>query len=206
MTAHGSTWTYGWYHGAGNVAGLLGIYAGNPAIVAGAAEGVFLEVLDARAKLGIEAVVFAANDVGMYLDRLDHWVSLHADHLMPWKQARWLHHKGPEDVRFHAPQMRDGIDYVWDGLTPMFALSGYFAMQIAYLMGCEPIMLCGCPGDRTRRFFEADSRRDFGYGNHPEGRDTGCREQLEQAMKQQPDFKAKVRSMNGWTKAFFGGL
>jgi len=86
------------------------------------------------------------------------------------------------------------------------ALSGYFAMQIAYVMGASPIVLCGCPGDRAARFFEARPRTDFSYGAGRNGNDNSVRTQVEHEMKRLPEFKARVRSMGGWTGKFFGGL
>jgi len=208
MGTFGSTWQHGGYSGAGNVSGLLGSLASRPAIIAGGAAGVFQEVDDAERKLEVP-VVFAANDVGIYLPRLDHWVSLHTDHLSAWKTVRWLHPKDREDVKLHGIDRRPFADYVWEGLTPLFCLSGYFAMQIAYLMDCNPIVLCGCPGMPAPRFFEAGLRQDgFGYGSGTKGSDNGVREQIEKEMERLPWFKERVRSMtpDSWSQRFFGGL
>jgi len=207
MGTYGASWATGGYAGSGNVAGLLGSLSGRPAIVAGGASGVFEEVADAEKKLEAP-VIFAANDVGMYLSRLDHWVTLHSDHLGAWKNVRWLHPRDQEDTKYHAPDRRPFVDYVWEGLTPLFCLSGYFAMQIAYLMDCSPIVLCGCPGMPARRFFEAAPRADFGYGLGQAGSDSGVREQIEKEMARLPWFKERVRSMSpgSWTQRFFGSL
>lgn len=207
MGTYGSTWQHGGYSGSGTVRELLGSLASRPAIVAGGAAGVFEEVEAATRALG-EPVIFAANDVGMYLPTLHHWVSLHADSLGPWKQVRWLHSQAKEATQYHAEMGRPFVDHVWEALCPLFCLSGYFAMQIAYLMGCAPIVLCGCPGEPARRFFEARARSDFGYGQGPAGSDAGVREQIEREMARVPAFKAAVRSMTpgSWTQRFFGGL
>jgi hypothetical protein len=98
------------------------------------------------------------------------------------------------------------VDYVWDRLSPQMALSGYFAMQMAWIMGAERIVLCGCPGEQTRRFFESTPREDFGYGGHDSHGDQGIRQQVEIEMKRLPEFKQAVRSMSGWTQSFFGGM
>lgn len=203
MGSFGATWEYGGYAGGGNVAALIGSLRGRPAIVAGGARGVFEEVAAAEEKLGPESVVFAANDVGMYLPRLDHWISLHTKHLAAWKAVRWLHPVGHETTRYHGIEPYPFTDYTWERLTPLFALSGSFAMQIAWIMGASPIVLCGCPGDSTPRFFERTAH--FPYGG-PHARDDGVREQLVSEMRRVPAFKAAVRSMSGWTGEFFGGL
>lgn len=206
MGSYGSEWQHKGYSGSGNVAGLLDSLRGRSAIVAGGAQGVFEEVAAVERKLE-SPVIFAANDAGMYLPRLDHWVSLHADNLGPWKQVRWLHPGPSEQAKYHSCDKRPFIDYVWEGLCPVFCLSGYFAMQIAYLMGCERIVLCGCPGTPAPRFFEAGVRADgFGYGSGDRGADDGIRQQIEKEMGRTPDFKERVRSTSGWTREFFGGV
>lgn len=205
MGTYGSTWEAGGYSGAGLVGSLIGSLQGRTAIVCGSGEMVFYELSDAMTKEP-DSVIFAANDVGMYLPRLDHWCSLHTDNLGPWKNVRWLHARGSEDTQYHGIDQRPFINHVWQGLTPLFALSGYFAMQIAHIMGAERIILCGCPGDHSLRFFEAAPRPDFGYGGGPAGSDKSIREQLVKEMSRLPAFKEKVRSMGGWTQEFFSGL
>lgn len=202
METYGSEWQARGYCGHAGVETLLGSLAGRHAIVAGNAEGVFQEVEDARLLLN-DPVIFAANDVGVYLKKLDHWVTLHTDKLGVWKSCRWQTHEGMEDTKYHGIEARPFVNYVWAGLTPLFPLSGYFAMQLAFIMGASRIVLCGCPGTNTRRFFEAAARHDesrygAGYDSH------GIREQLENEMQRLPEFKAAVRSMSGYTREFFG--
>lgn len=199
MGTYGSEWQVRGYCGRAGVVPLLGSLAGRSAIVAGNAAGVFEEVEDARQRLE-NPVIFAANDVGIYLPKLDHWATLHTNKLGTWKQCRWQTHEGMEDAKYHAIDPRPFVDYLWVGLTPLMCLSGYFAMQISWVMGCDRIILCGCPGNETKRFFEAASRPDSGYGRD------GPREQLEHEMERLPEFKAAVRSMSGWTREYFGGL
>ncbi len=186
------------------MASLIGTLRGRPAVICGNADGVFDEVSIIE-KLK-DPVIFAANDVGMFLPKVDHWVSLHTNNLGAWKQVRWLHPREQEFTKYHSIDPRPFVDYVWTGLTPLFALSGYFAMQIAHIMGAELIVLCGCPGNATRCFFHTKPRTDFFYGSGPDGSDKSIREQVENEMERLPAFKLKVRSMSGWTKEYFGGL
>ena len=204
MGTHGATWQAAGYAGAGSVSQYIGSLQGRPALVAGGARGVFEEVLEVREHYGMELAIFAANDVGMYLDRLDHWCSLHADNLDGWKHARWLHNRGPEDVVIHSIDQKPSVHVVWKELRPVFALSGYFAMQLAWIMGANPIILCGCPGGPMPRFFEAKPRSTFGYGGLASGADKGARQQVIDEMRRIPEFKVAVRSMSGWTQEFFG--
>jgi hypothetical protein len=210
MGTYGSDWQARGYSGKGNVGDLLGSLTGRPAIICGGGAGVFHELDEAVAALP-DAVIFAVNEVGMYLPKLDHWVSLHPDNLDAWKRVRWLHPREKEFTKYHSDSQRAWLDYCWQQLTPLFCLSGYFAMQIAWVMGADRIVLCGCPGEKAPRFFEAGIRRreagdGFGYGGGTDGSDASVRDQVEREMKRVPDFRNAVRSMSGWTKEFFGGL
>lgn len=204
MGAYGSEWESKGYCGRGSGGALINTLQGRPAIIAGNATGVFEQVHVAERERP-DAVIFGVNDVGMYLPRMDHWVSLHADNLAPWRAVRWLHPGAKEDVRYHSIDPKPYVDVAWEGLTPLFCLSGYFAMQVAWMMGCAPIILCGCPGSPTPRFFERAPRADFGYGSGVQGSDTSVREQVEKEMRRVPEFKAAVRSMSGgWSSEYFG--
>lgn len=212
MGVVGSTWQTSGYAGQGNVGDLIGTLKGRVAIVVGSGEGVFkeLDLLKGSAfftypcGLPEDCVIFAVNDIGMFLPKVDHWVSLHGANLGAWKHVRWMHPRENEYTKYHCDTSYACIDYVWDKLTPTFALSGYFAMQLAYIMGADRIILCGCPGDSTRRFFDMPGRRrEAGKFSYDE---QGVKDQVVKEMERLPYFKARVRSMSGWTREFFGGL
>jgi hypothetical protein len=202
MGTYGSTWQHEGYSGCGNVEPLLGSLRGRPAIVCGNAWGVFDELHDTLQRV-YNPVIFAANDVGMYISGLDHWASLHADNLMKWKTVRWLTPREQERTQYHG--IEGEVDHNWEGLSPLFALSGYFTMQIAHLMGAGLIVLCGCPGTRTRRFFEYEARVE-GYGGTDSSGDMAIRSQLLDEFDRVPELREKVRSMSGFTRELFGGL
>lgn len=202
MNNYGSTWQHKGYSGHGSVTGLLDCHRGRPAIIAGNAATVFDDVHAASLRLQSPAIL-AVNDIGMYLPRVDHWVSLHTTKLAYWhaiRQDRSTMAPGNLGYQIHAPAEASWVTAPWLGLTPLFSLSGYFAMQLAWLMGYNPIVLCGCPGDRTPRFFDAQSRADFDYQTD------GVVQQLQEEMTRVPELKKIVRSQSGWTKAFFGSL
>ena len=200
MPALPDNWVHRGYHGGGNVVGILDALQGHPVIVAGSGEGVFDEVEEAGKICAgeLETFYFACNDVGVYLPVVHHLVSLHADNLVHWAALRADKHER-RSFRTHGAYDHPGIEFCWQFLTPTFALSGYFAMQIAFLMDASRIILCGCPGDGTKRFFDRAPRTDYMY------LEKGVREQLELEMKRLPEFKEKVRSMSGFTREFFGG-
>jgi hypothetical protein len=211
MGTYGSTWQHGGYSGCGNVGELLGSLTGRPALICGNAASVFEDYAKALQRYP-EAIVYGVNDVGMYLPRMHHWVTGHGDNALAWKTVRWLEDRSRREymqtdrVWIHSVMDRSAVDYVWDQLNPQFALSGNLAMQIAWLMGCAPIILCGCPNSPKRRFFDVTSRDTFGYGGGQEQADRNIRQQIEIEMGRVPAFKAVVRSMSGWSKEFFGGI
>lgn len=198
--SYGAEWDHKGYCGSGNVSGLLDSLQGRTAIVAGNGRGVFeeVEVVD----MGKE-VIFAVNDVGVLLPRVDHFVSLHTPKLDLWVELRRDPSStgyGNRDFRVHDAALYGERDwYQWKLLTPIMALSGMFAAQIAYLMGCESIILCGCPNDDTPRFWETGNIS--GNKSYVE-----VQRQIKQEMAFKPEFKKAVRSMSGWSKEFFGGF
>ena len=196
-----SWWEHKGYTGGGNVAGLLDSLSGRPAIIAGNARGVFEEVERARQHLGEMVVTYGVNDVAVYLSRLDHMVSLHTTKLVLWAELRrdgYSRPTGNVNFQLHdAGLMGPHLWNQWKDLTPTMSLSGMFAAQIAYLMGCSPIVLCGCPTDGTPRFWELQS------DNHDY---TRSQKTIMDEMSFKPDFKAAVRSMSGWSREYFGSL
>lgn len=192
-------WERAGYTGGGNVSPLLGAEAGKTAVIAGSGRGVFDEVnlvLEAYP----EAVVFAVNDAGMYLPVFHHWVSLHADKINAWTRVRGCDASMWQAFKTHSIREGSGVDFHWSGLSHYFVLSGYFAAQIAHLMGCEQIILCGCPGDGMPRFFESMN----GRADHWSYNNKNVLEQLLNEMKRVPAMKAKIKSMSGWTRHYFG--
>ena len=196
-----SDWERRGYIGNGPVEGLFDSLAGRVAVVVGGG-GRIEEILADAAEmtLAYQAVVFAANDIGMYLTHVDHFVSLHGAKLAHWAGIRADKTSKPvySDFKTHTARATEGIDYHWTGLTPLMVLSGYFAMQLAWIMGAEKIILIGCPGDETKRFFDVQARPGARY------HELGVRGQVMKEMARLPDFKSAVSSLSGWTREYFG--
>ena len=189
----GNTWEHRGYVGSGNVHALLGSCLGRRALVCGGAQGVFEDVEKIIQK---DDLVFASNDVGMYLPRLDHWATLHYMKMPHWRAIRddaFSRQIGNTDYKTHS-HGSEKAHYDWFGLTPILPLSGLFAAQIAFLMGCNPIILVGCPNDQTPRFFETKAIE--GYAT--------VQKTIRSEMAFKPEFKKVIRSVSGWTKEFFG--
>jgi len=192
------------YEVAGPAKEIIGSLAGRLALVVGNAEGGYKQAEFVRRHF--DPVIFAVNDVGMYLPVVHHWVSLHYDKLVHWAAVRRLDGSLWQDFKTHCGYFQIAkADYVWAIEPCHFSLSGYFAMQLAYLMGADRIVLAGCPGSRVRRFFEPEPRADYGYGGGDSNADYRDREQLYNEMRRVPGMKEKIRSCYGWTREYFGG-
>jgi hypothetical protein len=76
----------------------------------------------------------------------------------------------------------------------MMALSGLFAAQIAWLMGCSPIVLCGCPTDSTPCFWQPADTVNGGYPK--------VQSQFKAEVDRNLEFKNALISMSGWSKAY----
>lgn len=201
-----SAWISRGYHGNGdgrqNIVGLIDSMLGGTALIVGSGGRIneILEDYDAIVARHPECKIFAVNDVGVYLPRVDHLVSLHEDNLKHWAALRADKHK---DFKTHA---LIEADWNWEGIVPIMPISGLFAMQIAWVMGADRIFLVGCPNDATPRFFENKPREAFQYGAGKGQSDVGVRRQLLDEMRRLPDFKAAVRATSGWSMDFFGSL
>ena len=198
----GKSWESKGYVGEGNTAGLLDSLSGRPAIVAGSGKGVFEEV-QRTTRIMREPVIFAVNDVGVLLPHIDHFVSHHTPRLVHWVNIRrdpTGGSYGNTDFNVHDSGLYGAADWCqWTGLTPKMSLSGLFAAQIAYLMGCVPIVLAGCPTDDTPRFWETEYKTcNVGYEK--------TQKTFQQELYFKPEFKRVLRSMSGWSKEFLGGI
>lgn len=193
-----------------NAAHLVETLAGAPAIVAGSGGNlaqIAAEVAQVRASRP-QAKVFAVNDAGVYLPKIDYMVSLHEENLSHWAALRFNHSKDDKGHKFKDFETHALIeaDHNWEGIAPLMPLSGLFAMQVAWLMGSDEIILIGCPCDSTRRFFDIDQRADFNYGGGVSSSDKHVRAHLIGDMLRLPHFKRAVKSTSGWAKEYFGGV
>jgi hypothetical protein len=199
MGTYQADWIHRGFSGNGDMAPWLDRMAGRSALICGNGAGVW-DDLSRACSLVPDPVFVAVNDSGMYMPKVDHWVSLHADAFPAWRAVRDMQERPPERPQFHSGTKRGFLDAWWDRLTPQFPLSGYFAMQLCWVMGADKIVLCGCPGDESPCWYGPRTRGAFDYGSK------GIRDMVVREMNLRPDFKASVSSMSGWTQEFFGGL
>lgn len=190
-------WKFRGYEGSDNVAELIGTLNGRIGIVCGGGFGVFEELKVAEAFCDSEPIIFAVNGVGTILPKAAHWIGLDTKFFEYGAKIPTHTACGP------------GANYDWRIEPEHFHLSGYFAAQVAWLMGCDRIVLCGCPGEAGPRYNGTmNDTPHFGYGSGSTSSDTCIREQLNKQMKQIPDFKRAVRSTSRgkFSEHYFGSF
>ncbi|KHQ50401.1 hypothetical protein [Mameliella alba] len=151
----------------------------------------------------------AANDAGMvWPGELDAWVSLHATHWIGkgWVQGRAdrgyppaRRHLGHGAAgRCHAgkelPEGVEFIPYKFPGQTRSGS-SGLFAAKVALIdMGFDRVVLCGVPMDDRPHYWD-------------EGRQPwkACETFRPAWQALAPEYRARMRSMSGWTRELLGG-
>jgi hypothetical protein len=199
MPVSQASWVHRGFSGHGHVEPWFDAMQGRTAVVCGNGAGVWEQYAHACAVVS-DPIIVGVNDVGMYLPTLHHWVSLHADAFPAWRAVRDMQERPPEHPVLHSATARGLLDVWWDRLTPQFPLSGYFAMQLCWIMGARRIILCGCPGDASALWYGPRTRGPFDYGSGD------IQAMVIREMEKRPDFKAAVSSLSGWTQEYFGTL
>ena len=140
--------------------------------------------------------VVACNDAGCeWRGRLDAWVSLHAEKMNEWEAERERRGYAPalktfahvnrtdrNDIitRWQMPNVRDGFS------------SGGFAVKVALMdLKFDRVILCGIPMEVRPHFF----------GGEPWTPALNARKPWEKIA---PEYRARMRSMSGWTRELLG--
>ena len=157
-------------------------------LIIGGAHCVF-EDIEASQELFLPDEIIVINDIGMYIEEVDHWVTMH-----PEKMPIWL--KQREDHGFVKPKMWTTPEKVEKGIVDGFSLvnskggGGILGVNLAKFLGASKIVLAGIPMTQNAHFnkgsgwIEATLYRQFWRGE-----------------KSYPKW---VKSMSGWTKEFYG--
>jgi hypothetical protein len=146
--------------------------------------------------LGQFDFIVACNDVGaIWPGRLDVWVTLHPEKLTGWREqrrasgfhdaARYLVHGD------YVPDWMEQAEYRFPGQGDSGS-SGLFTAKVALIdLGADRAVLAGIPLVRTSHFFDGVQwEAAGGYRTIWEGL--------------RPEYRARIRSMSGWTAYFFG--
>jgi len=99
-----------------------------------------------------DGVVVAVNDVGCHWPRdLHHWVSLHPEKLVGWAALRAQYRHPSGYVTWgRAGRPCDRHVKAWAGGS-----SGMYGVQVAQVVGCSRVVLCGIPMTAAAHFAES---------------------------------------------------
>lgn len=165
------------------------------ALCLGGAAGVQEEWTAALA-LGDFDLIVACNDVGaIWPGRLDAWVTMHPEHLTRWRDQRRANGY-PDAARYlvhgdYVPEWAELVEFRFPGQDNSGS-SGLFAAKAALIdLWAGRGVLAGIPLINSPHFFDAEQWAAAG----------GYREVWE-ALR--PEYRARIRSMSGWTAHFFG--
>lgn len=173
------------------------------ALAVGSAACVYDDVARVTALLGKPAAIYACNDIGCELERLDFWCTLHPEHMKRWREMR-AERGYPADYETIAPpktemaqhgvwldQFDRHVSYVFPGMNSSGS-SGLYVIKVALDDGHRRVVAAGIPmtsaGKHFKRLGEWEARENFVVG-------------WKHAL---PHIKDTVRSMSGWTKELLG--
>jgi hypothetical protein len=138
-----------------------------------------------------DGLIIAVNDVGVYWPRpFDHWVSLHAE-----KMARWQRERARAELpgEYHSWGTRP-----YRHVTPWArGASGMLAVQVAQVVGCTRVVLCGMPMTVSPHFVES-------VEHGPEEVWWGADSHWLSWDKHAKKMQGWVRSMSGKTQKLLG--
>lgn len=168
---------------------------GKTALCLGGAAGI-QEDWSAALALGSFDYVVACNDAGaIWSGKLDAWVTLHPEYLPRWIEQRRANGY-PDAARYLAhgdylPDWMDLVEFRFPGQSNSGS-SGLFAAKVALIdLGADRAVLAGIPLTRSAHFYDtAPWEAAVGYRAVWEGL--------------RPEYRARIRSMSGWTAHFFG--
>ena len=153
-------------------------------LILGGAYCVF-EDIEASQELFLPDVVVAVNDIGIYVEQVDHWCTMHPEKMPAWAKQREAH-------GFEKPNMWTATHKAKEGFTLVNSMggSGILGVNLAKFLNASKIILAGIPMTQDAHFnkkhgwIEATLYRQFWRGE-----------------KSYPKW---VRSMSGWTKEMYG--
>lgn len=173
----------------------LGKYYGN-LIILGGGRSVWDDYVRLKDK-GFTGQIMAVNDIGMYFDQpIEHWVSLHPDHLRAWAQLR-MKHSLPMPRLLHTNRHTHDINVCWD-LQPYAPFSGLYAAQVGLSLGYNMMVMCGVPQDGKGRFFDPP------WMDNTEHADSNQLKAFRHIIEQNQELRGALRSMSGWTRELLG--
>lgn len=189
-------WDYRGYRGPGDPA-LLATKEGKAAIVIGTA-GCVWEDLARVEHLREAADIFAVKEIGAFLPWIvHHWVTLHPKELPHLMALRLVRHYGM-DIKpvTHSNKPHSAVDHAWE-MANYGANSGFYAAEVALVMGYDRIILAGCPADNTPHFYDPPWRKTTAGDSH-------VLKAWRLEIMRNGEIRSRVRSLSGWTRDLLG--
>ena len=178
----------------GDLPSIAGTYSGECVII-GPAPGGFADAkryCDARD-------IMAVNDIGMYLPRLAHWVTPHADMFQAYRKIRSLRYTDPS-VICHCKQGGEDLPSIKWPISGHFGiLGGPTAAIVAIGLGYRKVILAGLPASNTGHFYPDEIPAEF-----TERWDHGQQHVLDAWQRIADWAPGKIKSLSGNTRKIFG--
>lgn len=123
---------------------------------------------------------------------VDHWVTLHPEHMPGWLEERRAAGRSEPGMIWtsNAKDLPDGIK--WNHVERWEGSSGLLAVTVALHLGYDKVILCGVPLDRQMRHYDSDELWQEAHKYR-----AGW-------VKHLPDMRGKVKSFSGWTSRLLG--
>ena len=148
-----------------------------------------------------DAPAIAVNGAAREVEAL----ALYSKHPERFVSARWMHHqrrKFGDGFTVHGSNVEKHgalphVDHWWEDARGGGG-SAWGARKLAWLMGFEPVVLCGCPLDAG-----------VYVGNYSLGGLMARGDvigQLRAGIEAEPEWHEGAYSMSGWTRDFLGAL
>lgn len=183
------------------------------AIVIGGANCVSLDFSSAL-ELFTPDRVYAVNDIGAHVEKIDVWCTLHPECLDFWEEQR--RKRGLDnnyeivaplisEVGIHIDKGRINrrVSYIWPGLNiDSSPSSGIYAAKVALEDGFDRVVLAGVPLTVEHGHFLPSSRNSKGEMRGKVWKDCGAF--VSGFNKSLPYLNGRVRSMSGYTKEILG--
>ena len=126
-------------------------------------------------------------------------MALYSKHPERFKSWGWIaaQSKLHDGFTVHGSQAHDGMPWVdhWWPDARGGGGSAWGARKLAWLMGFDPAILCGCP------------LAPGNYADHKPGvlmTQDAVIDQFRRQIEAEPEWREGVKSMSGWTREFFG--
>ena len=190
---------------------IVGTYSGR-LVIMGDGWNVWDDYNEISKRWGIFDVM-AVNQIAIYKHNIKHFVYLH-----DFVETCVLGHRDAlvkggacnKSIN-HYKYLEGRADYGWD-IWPRQGTVSMFAAKIAVCLGYDEIMLCGCPMDGQKHFYDnPENVPDLIKTEVDAGavcRAEALPDQMEYwktARRDIPAFRRRVRSMSGNTKEVLGG-